>query len=492
MKQLLKISILASALLAGANAQVINLNEGWNNIGITADASIHDFDNENIRVMWQFSDNGWSVYTPNMEMMNAISQDIQNGNVNYELIPSSMRAGSALWVYANTPTTLRVGEQAVFTSIFGVVKDSMTQNVIDDFNISIDGNPATGFEENGTFNISSLSLGEHTMVISADGYRDLNMSLDLESAVPQNLGQIYLMPDTAVTNINLNGRVMNALNGEGISGARFRLFNGYNNENGEAVVDTVLVDGEFDLNITAGAYTVVIDANGYYSTSYNYTFTSNEENGSVTQDFALAPQTDSNEEVVLRSILTWGGNEPDLDSHLVAYNTNTQTVDWNVYYADRTGYATYTTENNTTENNTTENNTTENNTSNIVAQLDRDDTDYYGPETITLSSLNTNETYKYFVYNYSDFHSLKDSEAHLSVFFNGREYEFQVPNEEGNVWKVFEIRNGVLIPCVENCMLDASYGGTLNYEQASTLRTLNSSDSKSLNAIINDYITNPK
>ena len=41
-------------------------------------------------------------------------------------------------------------------------------------------------------------------------------------------------------------------------------------------------------------------------------------------------------------------------------------------------------------------------------------------------------------------------------------------------------------------MLDASYGGTLNYEQASTLRTLNSSDSKSLNAIINDYITNPK
>jgi len=461
-KVLAKISLAAVAAIS-LNAQVINLNQGWNNIGIVNETPLMDFNNSNIRFIWQYSNGQWNVYTPNSELMQQIREDVESGNVPYGIIPSSLPSGSALWIYSDEGTQLRVGEEAVFTSVNGVVKDALTNDLISSFTIILDGSQEYTFDNNGTFYLNNISLGEHNLTIYADGYRDLTVNLDLENPTPLDLAQLQLVPDTATVDINVSGRVVDATTGQPISGARLRMIPGYNNENGEPVVDVVLTDGSYSVEIPAGPYTVLIDANGYYSTSYNYTFAVDENESSyISQDFALAPEQSVSTDSVMRAILTWRETPRDLDSHLVAYDDATQSVKWHVYYEYRDSGE---------------------------ANLDVDDTSSYGPETITLVDLNSSLKYKYFVYNYSNEEALKNSNAHLVVIYNGREYEFQVPNEDGRVWKVFEIDNGVLVPCIENCMYD-SY--STDYDFISSMRETNEEDTKSLSEIVESYEKNPK
>lgn len=88
-----------------------------------------------------------------------------------------------------------------------------------------------------------------------------------------------------------------------------------------------------------------------------------------------------------------------------------------------------------------------------TGQLDRDDMDGYGPETITVQSLDANADYSYFVYNYSDHSrpqrpSLAQSKASVRVYGNNQLLQtFEVPTElQGKIWNVFVVRNGQVIP----------------------------------------------
>jgi 5-hydroxyisourate hydrolase-like protein (transthyretin family) len=470
----MKVSLAAALAVAGLNAQTINLNQGWNNIGVMSNMSAMDLNNPSIQYVWQYNNGEWSVYSPDSSVMNRIQQNIQQGLASYNVL-NSITAGSALWINSTQNTQIRVGEAASFTSITGVVKDAVTYALINDFNLSIDGEPRNGIDNNGTFVLSHVPLGEHNLTITADGYQPFNYNLSLEDVAPQDLGQIQLVPNTSAGDINVTVHIMDAVTGDPIPNVRFRVWQGYNNTNGTPVKDILIPNG--DTNITdavAGAYTIRIDANGYYSTQYNYTLVGQDGQNSIAQDFALAPVQNADSNVSLRSVLTWGETPRDLDSHLVAYDTNAQEVKWHVYYSDETPSA-----------------------ANGEAKLDRDDTDSYGPETITLTDVNNSLDYKYYVFNFSRDVALKDSNAHLSVFFDGIQYDFSVPNEDGTVWKVFEIHNGVLQRCVENCMKNIPYysGGGVNevdYNTTVNLRTLNSSDSKAINEIVNSYQTHQK
>lgn len=466
-KFFLKISLAAIAAIS-VNAQVIDLDRGWTNVGIVNDTSINDFNNTHIQYMWQYRNGEWSVYTPNSETMEQIRHAIEEGGVSYAIMPSMLEAGSAVWILSDQNMRLRVGEEAAYTSINGVVKDALTHELIPHFTIILDNNRSSyTFDNNGTFFISNIPLGEHNLTIHSDGYRDLNMSLDIESTSAVNLGQLQLVPNNAVTDINLSGRVVDATTGQAINGVRFRMFTGYNNTEGTPVVDELLDNGTYNVDIPAGPYTVVIEANGYYPTTYNYTFAAEENTTNISQDFALAPVSTNTSNDILRAVLTWGENPSDLDSHLVAVDEANQSIKWHVYYANRNAYD-------------------DTNNSRVVANLDVDDTTSFGPETITLKDLNPNLTYKYFVYKFYGYGELKDSNAHLVVIYNGRTYQFQVPNEDGRVWKVFEIDHGVLVPCVENCMYD-----NYNDNIILNMRT-NNKDQLSVQEILNTYYNNPK
>ena len=114
----------------------------------------------------------------------------------------------------------------------------------------------------------------------------------------------------------------------------------------------------------------------------------------------------------VRIVLSWGANPSDLDAHL-AYG------DDHVYYNNKTG-----------EN----------------ADLDVDDTNSYGPETITINRKNFGKTYVYAVHDFSDInnpntHNLSNSQAKVFVYIGQslvRTYYIS-PDSPGNLWTVFKI-----------------------------------------------------
>lgn len=114
----------------------------------------------------------------------------------------------------------------------------------------------------------------------------------------------------------------------------------------------------------------------------------------------------------LRVVLTWGQYPADLDSHIV-YPSN------HIFFQAKRG---------------------------TDANLDVDDTDSYGPETITLERKHTGETYVYAVHDYTHRASLRsqalgDSEAKVFVYVGQSLVRtYYVPmHKSGNLWTVFRI-----------------------------------------------------
>ena len=80
--------------------------------------------------------------------------------------------------------------------------------------------------------------------------------------------------------------------------------------------------------------------------------------------------------------------------------------------------------------------------------LDRDDTDSYGPETITIRDIQADKKYEYYVFNYSHQElygtSLSYSNARVRVIIQNEQVkEFYItPGMIGRTWHVFDIING--------------------------------------------------
>jgi tetratricopeptide (TPR) repeat protein len=114
----------------------------------------------------------------------------------------------------------------------------------------------------------------------------------------------------------------------------------------------------------------------------------------------------------MRAVLTWGANPLDLDSHL-AYENN------HIYFSEKIG---------------------------SKAHLDVDDTNSYGPETITIVKKKQGKKYLYAIHNYSKDRSpaskgLALSGATVRVYIGQtlvRTYK-ATPQKVGNIWIVFGI-----------------------------------------------------
>lgn len=121
----------------------------------------------------------------------------------------------------------------------------------------------------------------------------------------------------------------------------------------------------------------------------------------------------------MRIVLNWGKYPSDLDSHL-SFPGN------HIYFQHKKG---------------------------SLSNLDVDDTDSYGPETITIDNKKFGEVYHYFVHDYSNKEDLNASELSASgakVFvYVGQSLvkTYYIPkNKKGNVWNLFKINeNGEII-----------------------------------------------
>lgn len=225
----------------------------------------------------------------------------------------------------------------------------------------------------------------------------------------------------------VKGQITNAVNGSGIEEVTIEVRKGKNNTTGE-IVETVTTDssGNYEVELNGGNYTILLSKDGYITTHANILAIGGETK--TNQNATISPDGVIDEN--LRVVLTWGETPRDLDSHLTGPKADGGR--FHVYYSNRN----YKDEAND-------------------VNLDRDDVTSYGPETVTVINRIQEGTYTYAVHNYTGRYlnennqlDLSNSDAKVEVYrANTLLATYNVPiNQVGNSWRVFEIRDGEIIP----------------------------------------------
>ncbi|MDR0747432.1 MAG: tetratricopeptide repeat protein [Helicobacteraceae bacterium] len=165
----------------------------------------------------------------------------------------------------------------------------------------------------------------------------------------------------------------------------------------------------------------------------------------------------------MRIVLSWGAAPKDLDSRLIYKAVNG--VEQHIYYDNRNG---------------------------VGADLDVDDIDSFGPETITITKLQSSQSYIYAVTDYSNFDKPKSralSNSGAKVFvYTGQSLvkTYNVPlNQAGNIWTVFRVDpNGQITDL--NAINGFKYFDSQRNKLVSMIRQF--ADSAALSRTINDSV----
>ncbi len=282
-------------------------------------------------------------------------------------------------------------------------------------------NPSVAYVDEDGFLVGGRQVG-NAMIMAWDSelrqsLRHLNVEVRDTSWFVNHPDFLFESGGSSGRNIYVSGSVVDALNTRPIAGVLITI---RRSEEGPIVAQQITDEsGQYELELFEGLYAYeasvanYIDAHGLLNVS---------ESGNTGQNIVLSPELNGQ---VARIVLQWGLNPRDLDSHL--RGPRVSGGQFHVYYAhdyEPDG-----------------------------GELDVDDTSSYGPETITIHRLVTG-TYRYSVHDYTNRNSnsstgLASSGATVKVFFyNDREYTFNVPNQPGTVWNVFEINGttGEIIP----------------------------------------------
>lgn len=128
----------------------------------------------------------------------------------------------------------------------------------------------------------------------------------------------------------------------------------------------------------------------------------------------------------IKIILDWGKTPKDLDAHLIKENS------YHISFRDKRK------------------------SDDKTVWLDKDDMDSFGPETITITELDINSTYKYFVFNWTNRNdsnslSLSKSGAKVRIYADNKFLQtFKISSQkQGIKWDVFNIEQGKFIPVNE-------------------------------------------
>jgi hypothetical protein len=281
----------------------------------------------------------------------------------------------------------------------------------------------------GSYTLSApVGTGYHATYTATDYMTATYVGINPSSSGATALETVKLVPAGATGAGVASGIISNAFDGAGVSGLTITLRPGMNNTAGTLAGYSATTGGGGAYSFAAlpgGIYTGEITGTGYL-TSY-FTIVSAGGHTIANQNMSVTPVLTGND---IRIVLTWGTTPSDLDSHLTGPISGT--TRFHVWYSSKrypisSGEAT-------------------------IAVLDHDVTTSYGPETITLSST-SGGVYRYSVYNYSGgglstpSTVLADSGAQVRVYQGAALIRtFNVPNQGGTLWKVFEISGTTITP----------------------------------------------
>jgi len=316
--------------------------------------------------------------------------------------------------------------------ISGGVKDAITQSPLEDVSINVYSQSSlisTGTtNSNGTYSLSVLSGSGYRVEFSKAGYLPaIYYNVSVEDNTTTYL-EVVLQIDTAHSGTgNVSGRILNALNGIGVSDLTVNLREGINVTTGTIVAITSTgINGSYSFtNLDAGNYTAEASGTGY-NTTY---FTIICIGGATTanQDATITPILSSGE---TRIILTWGATPSDLDSHLTGPLPDGTRFHMFYPYAEANWGSPWP----------------------EYVTLDLDDITSYGPETTTILR-QINGIYRYSVHDYTNRYSssstaLSNSSAQVRVY-RGIDFvaTYNVPsNQGGTLWTVFELSGDTITP----------------------------------------------
>ena len=203
------------------------------------------------------------------------------------------------------------------------------------------------------------------------------------------------------------GRALHAVTGEPLSGVNVLAIDYMKDSQIEITDET----GIFIFPVEIGEYTIGFSKEGFIGTTSKIRMGADETPREVIA--ALSPEIKE-----FRIVLTWGSRPRDLDAHLSGPDPDGG--DFHIWYRNKypIGGKDF---------------------------LDRDDTDKYGPETITIYKPAVGNYY-YSVYDYTNKEKkrskyLSRSNAEVKVYGQNKLLaSFEVPvNMKGNCWHVFEI-----------------------------------------------------
>ena len=337
-----------------------------------------------------------------------------------------------IYDYDGTITYLRMYGNGSYTiaadkgKLSGVVKSYTTKQPIRLAKIEIKDNNGNvvltklSSALNGSFEIK-LAEGKYTVVISAYGYLTRTVH-DIEITT----GNTTYMSESAMlypdSDPEMGGYVINTLTGDRVSGATIRFRTGHNQktgayvkESGNDIVLTSDSSGKYYTDkLTAGYYTAEVKCDDFITAYVDVVAAS----GCTNQNLNITPTVAANQ---MRIVLTWGSSPSDLDSHLVG-PTASGSGKFHTYFSAKT-YS-----------------------SNGIkyADLDRDDTDSYGPEQTTVY-VKSSGKYSYYIHDYSNRSSSNSSAMAKSgakvVVYMGDSIiaTYYVPsNIDGTLWHVFD------------------------------------------------------
>ena len=226
-----------------------------------------------------------------------------------------------------------------------------------------------------------------------------------------------VVPPFSLGVVTLSGVVRNALNNAPVGGIAVALYAGATATGTPLATSTTGSDGIYVFSgVTAGTYAVSASGSGILATTRGPIVVGTT---SVSADIVVSPVLAANE---VRVVLTWGATPPDLDSHLYG---PAAAGNFHIYYANP-GALPY-------------------------AELDRDDTDAFGPETVTLRTVATG-SHLYAVHDFTNqdvatSRALATSGARVQVYRStGLVADFTVPNLAGTLWTVFELNGTTITP----------------------------------------------
>lgn len=208
-------------------------------------------------------------------------------------------------------------------------------------------------------------------------------------------------------------KVTDATSGAAVNGVKVEAYPGYGTY-GTAIEGTTDSMGQVDLALTeSGTYTVKLSKNDYITETFEVYVQSSVNKTEAA--FSISPVMSQD---TIRFVLTWGSSPSDLDSYLIGNagdGTSTRVHFLNFSDIDSSG--------------------------NTIAELDVDDMNGNGPETITL--YDTTGSYEFAVADYNTTGTMSTSGAQVKIYVGNSLYQtVDVPAGVGDGWSVCKIVNG--------------------------------------------------